>query len=274
MLLNRIAPLTLALSISLLWQTTALGTQPETQRQLTAGVELFHWQEFDPGSPLRLLSEQGMRLALQANWNNVAPANRIGTINVKTRVYSGALNYDGQTQSLLDPTKNGIFVASTSRYNGLDAELESLSPLHGHKDAALLLSLGIDIWRRNIQQSIDAQGNSIEVAVEDYRVLYSRLGLQWQKHGIFGTSQTRIGVKYPLRIDERAIDVTLHPGRSLSLFAAYRLNLADNQNTIVEIYYDSLRLAQSPVVYDQYGNPWLQPESRQDSVGIMVGIPF
>ena len=59
------------LTISPVWLSTAWCSQSAHQGQLTAGVELYHWQEFDPYSPLRLLSEQGARVMLQAGWDDV-----------------------------------------------------------------------------------------------------------------------------------------------------------------------------------------------------------
>lgn len=260
-------------SIGLLWQANAWGKQTEIKHYLTAGIDLFRWQEFD-ANQTRLLSEQGPRLSLQAGWDDVLSADRFGQINLRARLYSGDINYDGQTQSLLDPTKDGIFISSTSRYDGFGAELENLHPLNNHHNVALFLGLGVDLWRRDIQDSIDAQGNPAGGFKEDYQVLYSRLGLQRQDHGIYGSSQIRFGIKYPLRIDEQVIGITLHPGQDWSLFASYRLNLANHSSTIVEIYYDSLRLATSPIITDQYGASWLQPQSHQDSIGIMIGRPF
>jgi len=264
----------LFLTISPVWFSAAWCSQSANQGQLTAGLELYHWQEFDPYSPLRLLSEQGARMTVQAGWDDVLRRTRFRGINVITRLYSGAINYDGQTQSTIDPTKDGIFVASTSRYNGLGIEVEKLSPLRDHERAAILFSLGGDAWRRSIEQSIDAQGNPVSGASEDYRLVHSRLGMQWMTRGAFGNTRLRLGIRYPLWLDEHTADITLHPKPAVSLFASYRLTLADQYNTIIDIYYDSLYLRPSPVVIDQYGDPWLQPESRQDSVGLMIGFPF
>ena len=264
----------LFLTCSPVWFSTAWSSPPANRGQLIAGVELFHWQEFDPYSPLRLLSEQGARMILKAGWDDIFHNTRFRGININAQLYSGAINYDGQTQSTIDPTKNGIFVASTSRYNGLGLELEKLWPLKNHDNAAMMLALGGDIWRRSIQQSTDAQGNPISGASEDYRVVHSRLGLQWMTRGDFGDARLRLGIRYPLWIDERTADITLHPEPAISAFASYRLTLADKYNTIIDIYYDSLYLKPSPVVIDQYGDPWLQPESKQDSVGVLIGIPF
>ena len=153
-------------------------------------------------------------------------------------------------------------------------KLEGLHPLSNSRNTALLLALGIDLLRRDIQDSIDAQSNLVGGFTEDYQVIYSRLGLQRQDQGTYGTSQTRFGIKYPLRIDEQVIGITLNPERNWSLFASYRLDLADRRHTIIEVYYDSLRLNPSAAVTDQYGDAWLQPQSQQDSIGIMLGIPY
>jgi len=264
----------LIIAVSLLWWPNAWSSHTESKRQLLAGVELFRWQEFGANQE-RLLSEQGARITLQGNWDNLIPANRLGQINLMARVYSGDLNYDGQTQSLT-PALDGIFVASRSRYDGLDAELQALHPLKKLDNTALLLSIGFDLWRRDIQDTTDAQGNPVSGAIEDYQLLYTRLGLQKQHHADFGSSRTRIGIKYPLRVDEQAsgIGPTLHPGSKWSVFASYRLNLANRRHTIIDIYFDSLRFAPSPTVTDQYGDPWLQPQSQQDTLGIMLGVPF
>lgn len=253
-----------------IWPATAWST--EHIRYLSGGLELSRWQEFD-SSNIRLLSEHGGRMAIKVEWDNLAP--RFGPINFIGRFYNGNLSYDGQTQSINNPSQNGVFIASTSQYTGISTELEATHPVN-NRGLNAFVAAGLDLWRRDIQSSMDARGNGVFGFSEDYQVYFSRLGLEQNSTGTFGHSRARIGLTLPLLINEQAagIDPELHPGRNISLMLSYRLELNNRRHTRIEFYYDSLRLSASPVVIDQLGNPWLQPKSHMDTVGIMYGIPF
>jgi len=239
---------------------------------LFAGVEASRWQEFSDGDK-RLLSENGPRLALGARWESI-PDNRNVRFNANSRIYFGLLSYDGQTQSI-DPNANGVYISSTSRYSGFSTELEMLFDT-GSPSLAGLMDIGIDLWRRDINNSSDAKGNDVSGFIEDYQVFYTKLGAQKEIRDTYGRSLLSIGIKYPLKINEHAsgISPTLHPGSAISLFAAYRIDLVDHSRTSINIYYEGLRLSASPSVQDQFGYFWMQPRSHQDTVGVTIGIPF
>jgi hypothetical protein len=245
----------------------------DSKRLLSAGLEAARWQEYG-NSDVRLLSESGLRLTLAAAWEDLFPDNPFARINASSRIYTGGLSYDGQTQSL-DPNASGIYISSTSRYTGFNAEVETLFDLESLSTAALF-GIGVDLWRRAIDNAHDAKGNGVSGFTEDYQVLYAKLGLQKEIRSAFGRSRMRIGIKYPLRINERASGISpeLHPGRRVSLFMAYRADLATYRPSIIEIYYEGLRLSASPAVVDEFGNAWMQPPSHQDIIGITFGIPF
>ena len=67
------------------------------------GVELSRWLEQDASSR-RLLSEQGARLNVKAEWEDFIP--RLGRFNISSQFYRGILNYDGQTQSIANAQAN------------------------------------------------------------------------------------------------------------------------------------------------------------------------
>lgn len=242
------------------------------ERYISAGIEVSRWQEFSAADK-RLLSENGPGLTLGASWENI-PAHRGLRVNARTQLYSAILSYDGQTQSL-DPNASGVYISSTSRYSGFSAELEMLFSL-ASPSLAGIVDIGADLWRRHIDDSSDAKGNSVSGFIENYQLLYSRFGLQKEVRDIYGRALFSIGISYPLKVNENAsgISPTLHPGRAVSLFVACRLDLADRRRTSINIYYQGLRLTASPTVVDQYGNYWMQPRSRRDTVGVSIGIPF
>lgn len=237
-------------------------------RYIFAGIEASRWQEFSD-TDNRLLSENGPRLTLGANWESIPDSRRL-RFNASSRIYFAALSYDGQTQSPIAANSN-IYISSTSRYSGFSAELETRFNL-GSPSLAGLLNIGVDLWRRDIDNARDAKGNSVSGFTEDYQVLYSKLGVQKATQDIYGRSLLSLGIKYPLKIDEHAsgISQTLHPDRAVSLFVAYRVDLTDHRQTSINIYYEGLRLSASPTV----AGGWYQPRSHQDTVGVTIGTPF
>jgi len=245
----------------------------DISRYISFSIEAARWQEFSQ-SDNRLLSESGPRLSFTAGWQNLFPDNRFARFNATGRIYAGDLGYDGQTQSI-NTSSNGIYVSSTSHYSGFNADMEALFGL-GTQSTTALLGIGTDLWRRDIDDATDAKGNNTSGFIEDYQVLYTKLGLQKEINDIYGQSRARFGIKYPLRINEQASGISpeLHPGRRASLFASYRLILATQRQTIFEVYYEGLRFSRSPAVTDQYGYSWRQPRSHQDTIGITFGIPY
>jgi hypothetical protein len=241
-------------------------------RYIFAGVEATRWQEFNDADK-RLLSENGPRLTLGAAWES-SPGDQHIRFNANSHIYAAMLSYDGQTQSI-DPNATGVYISSTSRYTGFSAELATLFDL-GTPTLAGLLGIGVDLWRRDIDNASDAKGNDVSGFIEDYQLLYSKLGIQKEIRGIYGRSKLSIGIKYPLQVNEHAsgISPALHPGSAIALFAAYRIDLADHRQTSINIYYEGLRLSASPSVQDGVGNYWMQPRSHQDTVGVTIGIPF
>jgi len=273
---NKPIQLIAAFIICSYWSLTALSA--EYARHIYGGLEMTRWQEFGANNT-RLLSEHGLRAIVKVDWENLFP--RLGLINFSAQYYRGNLCYDGQTQSVSSNQIDGFFISSTSQYAGIITELEGLYPIN-QKGLRLLAAIGSDVWRRNITPSTDSQDNAVSGATEDYQMLFTRMGIETSHAHTYGNSKTRLGLKYPLKVNEQAAGITpqLHPGRNLSLFASHRLEINDNRHITYEIYFDSLRLSPSPAVFSHIdpstNNPRYvhQPESHLYTIGIVVGKRF
>jgi len=246
-------------------------------RNYDFGIEYFQWEEFN-ASGNRLLSEHGPRFFLSFTSQDLLSTRDKVFATLQARFYAGNVDYDGQTQvtigGALVPSLSGIYLPSTSRYTGFNLEaLSGWDVFPTHPGTSLLVALGTDVWKRDIANGIDARGNSVSGIQEDYKVIYSRLGLNFEKSHQHWTCITRIGFKRPLWTDEQVagLNLTLEPGKQWSFFASYQLGVKteSDKEYFIKAYYDSYRFSASPVV-----NNFLQPESQLDTFGVSLGSTF
>jgi len=80
---------------------------------LNAGVESFHWKEFNGDQ--RLLSETGPRLTVGFMLDHLLQSDQTNPYAVEARAYLGVINYDGQTQTGSRRKPTSIISASTPR---------------------------------------------------------------------------------------------------------------------------------------------------------------
>ncbi len=229
------------------------------------GVENFRWQEFDDQGH-RLLTEQGPRLVAGAGLGNTVGRTAGWLYEFQVQGYLGQVDYDGQDSS-------GIFTSSDTDYRGGRAEITTGLRRPGRKSplaADLLLAVGAEYWKRDINDSRNANGAAVGGFTEEYTVYYGRLGaaISWpHRHG---ESNFQAGGKRPFAIDEDVdvFNVTLSPGEEWSAFAAYEYRLASSKGvSLVRLYYDSFRFAKSDPKSVGLSTVW-QPESDMDIWGI------
>ncbi len=242
-----------------------------TRTSLYAGSEYYSWREYDD-SGARLLEESGPRYFIGVNGvRNVSPRWELG---LDLRLYTGTVNYDGQTNSIPP-----IPAQTKTDYYGVNGEYRAVYFVDADETATsrwgLLLVAGFDAWRRDINDSAVASGYT-----ERYLIGYGRLGLTFRQ----GTTwQVDGGIKYPLSTYELASlhtvgydDVVLSPTPAASAFVSARYRV--NQRWGITGYYDSYRFKKSPVeTLSRGGYPvgtvW-QPRIEQDRYGFSVSYQF
>lgn len=243
-----------------------------TEIDVAGGVEYFQWEEFSD-SGRKYLDETGPRYFVEVVGTNRLEGNWL--VDFGGRFYSGTVDYDGETQP-----PDSQPVPSETDYNGLRTELGFT---HQGVDGAskddwmwlIRLALGIDIWRRSLQDAVLDNGITVSGYVERYTSYYAKVGVSYVREGawLFG-----IGAKVPLWTDEEISDFpgiagsfTLNPEGRLSLYA--NVDKAINASWSVSLAYDSYRFAKSdPVVVGPY--IFSQPESTQDTLSLALRYRF
>ncbi len=258
------------------WAQSAMSADEQLVHQrkfdtaVNIGIENFKWQEYDGGGQ-RLLTEQGPRLILGASLFNRDKSASGLLYDVSVRGYIGKVDYDGQ-DSL------GVYTSTDTSYRGLNGELTGgyrwETPEYGAITSLdFLLSLGADVWRRDINDSTNALGFPISGFVEDYTVYYGKIGVGASWPHQVSNSYFQIGAKKPISVDEDVdvFNVTLSPSKRWSAFASYTLKLKrEGRAPFVKFYYDSYRFGRSPSKVVGTGVVW-QPESDLDVYGVVFG---
>jgi len=239
--------------------------------RISGGSESFTWGEYDTNGN-KILDETGLRhfIAFDADsWIDSQWQSDFGG-----RVYSGTVDYDGQTQS-------GTAVTTDTDYDGIQFEAgfnyypETAGQLDRNSGRlGIRMAVGADNWRRSILGS----GGYME----NYSGTYGRVGAHFGGAGFWSFN---LGVKYPFAVSESvglkdigyASDVTLHPQGRFSVYGD--LSLRFSRSWGMSLYYDSYRFAKSdpesvysPIDSVTY-NVW-QPESRMDIFGAKLSFTF
>jgi hypothetical protein len=246
---------------------------------VNAGVESFRWEEFNGNQ--RLLKETGPRLVIGFTLDNLTQGNQANPYSAEARVYLGVVNYDGQTQS-------GVPLTTDVDYFGVSAEVMGGLRLAGSLRMDLLGGLGVDTWKRDLQDGVTANGSVAQGYQEDYFILYGKLGPGFLFQSEARRAYLQLGLKYPLYINERAYlsnigfdsDVELVPGKQLSGYAKWTMTWGretDKPRFGVSIYYDSFRFSASDSKTVSAGGALYsvhQPESRMDVLGARLDYYF
>lgn len=261
---------------------------------ISAGLETFHLRELD-NSGIRLVSETGPRYVATVFLDN-GDKYQFETpllYHLEASAYGGQLDYDGKSQSSIDPNQSNIPLRSQTDYWGGrgEAMVGYRHKLSTHPTAIELLGgVGIDRWVRSIHNAIAANGTLVSGIEETYTAYYGKaaLGLSdlfpssWHNH-------LQFGIKMPFNISEdvglRNVgydnDLTLSPGNAYSGFVNILLepHAKDKKsgNLVISIYYDSFRFDPSKAKSATRGTSsdqvW-QPETHIDIFGAQIGYRF
>jgi len=244
---------------------------------IDVGVEYFRWQEFDARGR-RLLTEQGPRYVLETLLGNNRGSQDGILYGILVRGYAGDVDYDGQDS-------NGVFTSSDTTYRGWGAELQGGYRFSVTATFSLdaLLAAGVDDWRREIDNSINANGGAVGGFAEDYTVYYGRIGMgallsaSWADHYLQG------GAKRPWSISEDpgALNIRLSPGEEWSAYVSYEMRFRHTGpgRPFVRFYYDTYRFSKSSSERVSLAPPFTsgfvnQPETDFDVLGVMLGYAF
>lgn len=240
---------------------------------VSGGSEYFLWQEFSDGGS-KLLDESGLRYFVSVVGTN--RVNRSWDSDFGGKVYSGTVDYDGQTTA-------GVPLKTDTDYGGSNFELGFTRYTSGRRDLAggewlIRFAIGTDRWRRSLQDSHDRDGNAVSGYVERYISNYARVGATYRREGKW---EAGFGAKAPFftseEVDMDGTTVTLNPEGQLSLYA--HLDVPLSKQWSVGVKYDSYRFARSDkeLVYlpsiSSYTWVW-QPESSQDTLGVAMHYRF
>jgi len=228
------------------------------------GAEYFHWQEDTTPS----VKETGPLLTGGMIW--MQDKDRGLLFGYRGEIYFGQVNYDGADLF------TGAPATATVEYFGVlnEGQLRYRFPLRGDEHLDAVLTAGADIWRRQFQDANQ---------MEDWGVIYARLGAELGPRAGKGGWLAALGVKYPMYTYENAHlnnigfdqNPTLTPGKEWSAYGSIGYRFGAHWSVLG--YYDSYRFQQSSSVqatlngtqYSVY-----QPKSSMDVFGVQVLYSF
>jgi len=249
-----------------------------------AGFESFEWEEFDDETGQSLLTETGTRFVAGAFIGNTPQLKKKFIYNAEIRNYFGVVDYDGQTEDI----NTGITTPATTdtTYTGfnLSGEAGIRTPnTNGSFAWDFTGKLDIDTWVRNLASGNNEAGEAFGEAQEQYLVFNLKIGTgpAWNAGKWHG--RVIVGVKQPIYTYEfidnyytgYPEDIVLHPKGRTSAFLTFNNNIQLSKTLHLKIdgYYDSYRFDASdvePIAGENFGI--LQPESSQDTYGILAGL--
>ena len=237
------------------------------------GLENYQWQEYvtgNTGNP----KESGIRSAVFVNWTQEGEQGPLFAWRAK--LYGGTVNYDTFVQCAC--ASNGTPVSTQTDYSGAVSEGQFFYRNNlGTYMLDQIGGLGLDTWRRRIRNGGGDQ-------IEDYSILFLRLGVRFTKPRDEAGLHGELGIKYPVSTRENAhldnagytTNPMLNPKGAVSAYAefGYRINARFD----VLGYYDSWRFGRSAdvTVSDTAGTLWnvWQPKSNMDAFGAKLLVSF
>lgn len=248
-----------------IWMAAMPLAAGATEVNLAGGVEYFVWEEF-ADSGRKLLDETGPRYYVEMVGRN--DLNKGWSTDFGGRVYSGTVDYDGETQP-----PNSIPVTTDTDYNGYRLEL-GFTYFTNHRRSldsgewSVRFAAGVDRWRRSLQDTRLSDGTPVSGYVERYQSNYLTVGAEYRRLGAW---RFGFGAKAPIftreEVDIGGTDITLNPEGQLSLFAGMAFTIAPQWSLALD--YDSYRFAKSDP-----DNGYYQPESTQDTLGASLHFLF
>jgi hypothetical protein len=228
-----------------------------------AGVEYFNWQEETTPS----VQETGPLLAGGLIW--IQDREQGLLFGYRGEIYFGQVNYSGAELFTGTPATTNV------EYFGVlnEGQLRYRFPLKGNEHLDAVLAAGADLWRRQFP------GNQME----DWAVLYARLGAELGPRPGKPGWLAAVGLKYPVYTHENAhlTDIgfdqnpTLTPGKDWSAYASIGYRISAHWSVVG--YYDSYRFQQSSSVQATFNGQQFsifQPQSSMDVIGVQVLYSF
>ncbi len=256
---------------------------------LSLGTEYYTWHE-NEDTGREVVEETGPRIFLEIGGKEGVNTDDVITSFIM-RFYAADVQYDGETTG---GSSAPIPVFSDSIYAGWSTQLgvavlltDGIHTETDQSDWYFSTSLGYEEWLRDIQ---DAQISGITISgyPEVYKVPYMKFGFL---RNSISSSEIRFGIKYPLVVDEIVgwssdgyINPQLNPEPQPSLYASIIFQLGKHLG--VHLFYDSYRFDPSPkkplyysdgtAVTNSFGYQSYvsQPQSHQDSVGVLISFHF
>lgn len=237
-----------------------------------AGLENYTWTEY-PAGAANTPKESGMRAAWFFDWAQEKDEGPQFAWHGK--LYGGTVNYDTYVVS------TGAPITTQTDYSGVMNEGQLFFRKdQGNYKLDYIAGLGFDFWRRGIRNTGFSQ-------IEDYSVLFLRLGMRLGKSRMDAGFHAECGIKYPVSTWEDAhlpsLGYTSNPSISPSGVVSGYVELGYRIAPQFDVvgYYDSWRFDRSGEVRtnkptDPAGSYWLvhQPKSDMDAIGIKLLVSY
>jgi len=242
----------------------------ENESDVYLVLENYTWKEFSGGT--RLLKEAGplfgVGFAYQFKFRDEV------TLKPGVEIFVGSVDYDGA------PNAGGLFKTTTDYFGlKLQAEVGRRFALGKAFSIEPIAGIGLRAWMRDINDGRAEDGSPADGHNEEWVTLHLRLGVRGgldlsNASALFA----EVGLKVPLYnestryVANGGLDdqVTMHPGKMVSLFAETGLKLRTFR---ISVFYDGLRFSESDVEYNSSVG-YYQHESRADIYGIKAASTF
>lgn len=252
--------------------------QAEDEYNVYAHVESFVWKEFD--GTTQLLKESGPLYGIGFTFHgDIGDEGAALTLTPRFELFGGSVDYDGQTQ-------DGVPVKTDTGYFGFKLEFDIGGRFGKEINIEPFVGLGIRDWWRNINDGIDVTGRPVSGYVENWDMIYGRLGVR----GDIGSKDAKMFfeavARIPIYNENTAYlsdidfayydDVTMEPGKVVTLFAELGVKLHAFK---MSVFYEAMRFGESKHVfkyngfYDAVFESW-QPKSEADLIGVRIGAAF
>lgn len=189
------------------------------ERSAYLGIESFTWREFTDGT--RAVKESGPRFGAGVNWRHEYQNH--STLQSAAEVFGGIVDYDGEACDIA-----GACVPATSDVNYIGLRVKSdLGRSFGLTPVFFLEpfgGLGLDLWRRDVNEGTTEDGTPTAGYIEDWVTLHARLGLRGRIEFTATTAAfAEGGIKLPVYNRNTAYltdigygnDITLEPEKKI-----------------------------------------------------------
>ena len=249
-------------------------------------VQHFNWEEFDSRGN-RLLEESGPLFGVGTLLRVDLRDGRL-MLQAKGEIFGGNVDYDGQTQSTTDVTKDRRPAKTDVDYVGTRIEGDLGVRIGDETKGSVepFLGLGYRYWIRDINDTVAVSTTNMLFSVAGYTEKWQSLYTRWGLRGAYTFDEdfkffAEAGGKYPI-YNENSVDyfsdgdVTIKPGKQFSPFAEAGFRI---DRFRASIFYEGFRFSESPSVFAGFDSSGRaislrQPKSESDIIGVTLGWCF